>query len=347
MVKKMNIGITGYGTYIPKYRIKVEEIARVWKQDPGNIKDSLVITEKSVADIDEDSITMSIESAKNALLRAKIEPKRIGALFIGSESHPYAVKPSGTVVAEALHIAPELMLADLEFACKAGTAAIQCCFGLVKSGEIEYGMAIGSDTAQAKPGDALEYTAAAGSAAFIIGKNPMAIIEGMYSYTTDTPDFWRRDGQKYPKHGARFTGEPAYFKHVTEATKGLMKKLSLVPRDFDFVVFHQPNGKFPISAAKKLGFEKEKYLPGLVVTRIGNTYSASSLLGLCSVLDIAKPGQRILLTSFGSGAGSDSFSLLVTDGIERRGLAKNNDFYINKKEYIDYATYLRIRGMLK
>ena len=341
------IGITGYGAYIPKYRIKVEEIARVWKQDPNNIKNSLIIEEKSVADIDEDTITMSVESAKNALLRAKVDPKRIGALFIGSESHPYAVKPSGTVVAEALNMTPELMLADFEFACKAGTAAIQCCFALVKSGEIEYGLAIGSDTAQAKPGDALEYTAAAGSASFVIGKNPLAVIEGMYSYTTDTPDFWRRDGEEYPSHGARFTGEPAYFKHVIEATKGLMKKLSLTQNDFDFVVFHQPNGKFPINAAKKLGFEKEKYIQGLLVTKIGNTYSASSLLGLCSVLDIAKPGQRILLTSFGSGAGSDSISLLVRNEIEGRDLTKNTDFYINKKEYIDYSTYLKLRGMLK
>ena len=229
------IGITGYGAYVPKYRIKVEEIARIWGQNPENIKGSLVIGEKSVADIDEDAITMSVESAKNALMRARVDPKRIGALFIGSESHPYAVKPSGTVVAEALNITPELMLADFEFACKAGTAAIQCCFGLVKSGEIEYGLAIGSDTAQAKPGDALEYTAAAGSASFVIGKNPLAVIEGMYSYTTDTPDFWRRDGKEYPSHGARFTGEPAYFKHVIEATKGLMKKLSLTKNDFDFV----------------------------------------------------------------------------------------------------------------
>lgn len=343
----MDIGITGYGAYVPKYRIKADEIARVWNQNAKNIKDSLMIEEKAVADIDEDTITMSVESAKNALLRAKIEPQKIGALFIGSESHPYAVKPSGTVVAKALNITPELMLADFEFACKAGTAAIQCCLGLVKSGMIEYGLAIGSDTAQAKPGDALEYTAAAGSASFIIGKNPMAIIEGTYSYTTDTPDFWRRDGQKYPSHGARFTGEPAYFKHVIEATKGLMKKLSLSQRDFDFVVFHQPNGKFPTNAAKRLGFEKDKYLPGLVVTKIGNTYSASSLLGLCSVLDIAKPSQRILLTSFGSGAGADSFSLIVTNEIEKRGLAKKNGFYINKKEYIDYSTYLRLRGMLK
>ena len=343
-----DVGIVGYGAYIPQFRIKVEEITRIWGQEPENVKRSLMIEEKSVADVDEDTITMSVESARNALLRARINPERIGALFIGSESHPYAVKPSGTVVAEAINATPELMLADFEFACKAGTAAIQCCSALVKAGEIEYGLAIGSDCAQSQPGDALEYTAAAGSASFIIGRDPIAVIEGTYSFATDTPDFWRREGQAYPRHGARFTGEPAYFHHTLSAAKGLMRKLALEPKDFDFAVFHMPNGKFPTAVAKQLGFEKEKFLPGLVVTRIGNTYSASSLLGLCSVLDIAKPGLRILLVSFGSGAGSDAFSLKFTDKIlETRGLAKKTDDYINKKKYIDYGTYVKLRGKLK
>jgi len=344
----MSVGIVGYGAYIPRFRIIVEEIARIWGQDPENIKKGLLVEEKSVADLDEDTITMSVESAKNALLRAGIDPKKIGALFIGSESHPYAVKPSGAVVAEALDITPNVLVADLEFACKAGTAGMQCCYGLVKSGEIEYGLAIGSDCAQSKPGDALEYTAASGSASIIIGRDPIAKIEGMCSYTTDTPDFWRREGQSYPSHGARFTGEPAYFHHVLSAAKGLMKKLGLRADAFDYAVFHMPNGKFPLSAAKQLGFDKSKVLPGLVVTKIGNTYSASSMLGLCAVLDIAKPGQRILLVSFGSGAGADAFSLLVTEKItERRGLAKKTEDYINDKEYIDYGTYAKLRGKLK
>jgi hydroxymethylglutaryl-CoA synthase len=149
-------------------------------------------------------------------------------------------------------------------------------------------------------------------------------------------------------HGARFTGEPGYFKHVIAATNGLLKKLNLQPKDFTYAVFHMPNGKFPLTAAKKLGFEKDQYLPGLVVTKIGNTYSGSSLLGLCSVLDIAKPGDRILVTSFGSGAGSDSFSFIVTDEIvARRELAPKLGYYVNNKEYVDYGTYVKLRNKLK
>lgn len=344
----MDAGITGYGCYVPRLRISVEEIAKVWGHDAESFKAGLVVNEKSVPGYDEDTITISVEAGRNALARAGIDPKDIGCLYIGSESHPYAVKPSGTVVAEALGLGPELMVADYEFACKAGTAAIQTAYALVKSGMIKYGMAIGADTAQGRPGDALEFTAAAGGAAFVIGPNPVAKLEGTYSYTTDTPDFWRREGEDYPKHGARFTGKPAYFKHVLSATKGLMEKLSLETKDFDWVVLHMPNGKFPITANKMLGFPKEKLEPGLVVKRMGNCYSGSSPMGLSAVLDIAKPGQRILMTSYGSGAGSDSFSWVVTDRIEKvRESAPKAEYYLSRKSNIDYGTYVRLRRKLK
>ncbi len=343
----MQVGIAGYGAYIPRYRILVEEIARVWGQNAEDIKKSLMVFEKSVPDADEDTITISVEAGKNAVARANIDPSHIGAVFVGSESHPYAVKPSGTVVAEALGITPEVMIADLEFACKAGTAAMQICAALVKAKEIGYGLAIGADTSQSRPGDVLEYTASAGGAAFVIGADPLAIMEGTYSYATDTPDFWRREGEKYPQHGGRFTGKPAYFHHLLGAAKGLMKKLDKKKEDFDYVVFHMPNGKFPREACKALGFEERLLLPSLVVERIGNTYSGSSLLGLSAVLDIAKPGERVLLTSFGSGAGADAFSFLVTDRIEeRRDKAMKTADYINRKTYVDYALYAKMRGKL-
>lgn len=345
----MQYGIVGYGAYIPRLRIRVEEIAKVWGQDAEVIKKGLLVEEKSVPDSDEDTITISVEAARSAIIRACIDPAKIGALFIGSESHPYAVKPSGTVVAEAVGIGPNYSTADMQFACLAGTTSIYICMGLVKSGMIEYGMAIGADTAQGRPGDALEYTAAAGGAAFIIGRNNLlAEIEGWNSYVSDTPDFWRREGEDYPSHGGRFTGEPAYFNHIVSASKGLMEKLGTRPNDYDYAAFHMPNGKFPLRVAKILGFGKEKVLPGLVVTKIGNTYSGSSLLALSSILDIAKPGQRIFVASYGSGAGSDSFSLDVKTPIEeKRALAPLVNSYIEKKRYVDYGTYVKLRGKLK
>jgi hydroxymethylglutaryl-CoA synthase len=343
-------GIVSYGAYIPVYRIKTAEIARVWGEETDRIEKGLGILEKAVGGVDEDTATIAVEAARNAIARGKIDPKKLGALYVGSESHPYAVKPTGTIVAEALGATPNLTSADLEFACKAGTAGLQIVLAMVDSRMIEYGMAIGADTAQGRPGDALEYSAASGGAAFIAGPDneSLAKVEGTFSYTTDTPDFWRRQLADYPSHGGRFTGKPAYFKHVISATQGLLQKMGTKLTDYDYVVFHQPNGKFPLEAAKKLGIPPEKLKTGLLTPIVGNTYSGASPLGLTAVLDEAKPGAKILLTSFGSGAGSDSFSMTVTDRIEsmRNGAPSTKD-YIENKRYIDYATYIKYRRKIK
>ncbi len=343
------VGIVGYGVYVPKYRIKVEDIASVWNKDADSIKSSLGISEKSVPGIDEDTATISVEAARNAVRHAAINPEDIGAIFVGSESHPYAVKPTATIVAEAIEATPDMTAADTEFACKAGTVGIQMCMGMVGSDMIKYGMAIGSDTAQGMPGDVLEYTAGAGGAAYIIGKDSVvAEIESTYSFTTDTPDFWRRDLQQYPRHGSKFTGEPAYFKHVIAAAQGILEKTDSKVSDFDFVVFHQPNGKFPLRAAKTLGIPAEKLMPSLFVGRIGNTYSGASLIGLAGVLDIASAGQKILVVSYGSGAGSDAFILKTTSTLEkkRKDSIKVSE-YADRKEYVDYAHYLKIRNSIR
>ncbi|MFH1394017.1 MAG: hydroxymethylglutaryl-CoA synthase [Candidatus Micrarchaeota archaeon] len=343
-------GIVGYGAYIPVYRIKTAEIAKVWAEEPERIEKGLGILEKAVGGLDEDAATIAVEAARNAMARGDIEPEELKALYVGSESHPYAVKPTATIVAEAIGATPNLTAADLEFACKAGTAGMQMVLGMVDGGMIKYGMSIGADTAQGRPGDALEYSAASGGAAFIAGpdKESLAIVEDTFSFTTDTPDFWRRQHADYPSHGGRFTGAPAYFKHVSGATDGLLEKTGTKVGDYDYVVFHQPNAKFPLQIAKKMGIPTEKLKTGLLTPVVGNTYSGAAMLGLTAVLDEAKPGSRILMTSFGSGAGSDSFSITVTDRIEgARNKATTTREYVGRKKYIDYSTYLKYRRKLR
>jgi len=340
-----SIGIVGYGAYVPRYRLPAAEVNRVWHGGEGRAP----IREKAVAGPDEDTVTMATEAALNALARAGIDAQELGAVWIGSESHPYAVKSSGTIVAEAIGATPHVLASDMEFACKAGTEALQAAFALVGSGMAEYALAIGADTAQGRPGDELEYTAGAASAAFIVGpaEKSLAIVEGSTSYVSDTPDFFRRSGQKYPRHGARFTGEPGYFWHIEACGKALLQGLGRCPSDYEAVAFHQPNQKFPVRVAKKLGFTEEQIWPGLVVNETGNAYAGSSLLGLTAVLDTVRAGARVLLLSFGSGAGSDAVSLLVTAEIDkRRELAPETRKYIERRRPIDYAVYARYRGKL-
>ena len=340
------VGVAGYGAYVPRYRLPAAEVARVWTGNTGN---GLAIKEKAVAGLDEDVVTMSIEAARNAIARAGIDPVDIRAVWVGSESHPYAVKPTATIVAEAIGAVPHTQAADWQFACKAGTEAIQAGIGLVGSGMARYVVAIGMDTAQGRPGDALEYTAGAGGAAILLGPaaESLAVIEGSHSVVTDTPDFWRRQHERYPEHGQRFTGEPAYFRHVTTAASELMQGLGTSANDYAHVVFHQPNAKFPQRAGQLLGFKPEQLAAGLLAPFIGNTYAGSALLGLTAVFDQAAAGERVLLVSFGSGAGSDAISFRVTARMQaQRDLAPSTATYIARRTQIDYALYARYRGKL-
>lgn len=339
-------GIVSYGVYVPKYRIKVEEIADVWNENASSIKNNLKVKQKSAPGVDEDTATISVEAARNCLERKKFNGKNIEAIYVGSESHPYAVKPTATIVAESIGATPDLTAADYEFACKSGTAGIQNCMGLVKSNMAKTGLAIGADVSQGAPGDTLEYTAGAGGGAFLIGEEDIvAEIKETASYTTDTPDFWRREGQRYPQHGGKFTGKPGYYKHVTSASNKLMKKVDKEPSDYDYAVFHQPNGKFPRRVAKSLGFNKKQIEDCLVVSEIGNTYSGATLIGLASVLDVADPGDEVLVTSYGSGAGSDSFHLEITEeirDIQEKGPGVQD--FLDQGKYLSYGKYARHKG---
>ncbi|HKZ98409.1 MAG TPA: hydroxymethylglutaryl-CoA synthase [Thermoplasmata archaeon] len=344
----MKTGIVSYGGYVPRYRIRPKDIGAVWGADGEAMGRALNIRAKSVPGPDEDVITISVEAARACMAKVDVDPQDVGAIYVGSESHPYAVKPTATVVSEAIGASPVLTAADFEFACKAGTAAMQTCMGLTLSKMYRYGLAIGSDTSQGAPGDALEYSASAGGAAFLIGtEHVIAEIDHTVSYTTDTPDFWRREGQRYPSHGGRFTGEPAYFKHVVNCAQLLFKRAGTSADDYDYAVFHQPNGKFPVRAGKQLGFKDAQMDAGLLVRDIGNTYSGAIMVGLCAILDEAEPGDRVFAVGYGSGAGSDGFDMTVTDDIAkiRRDGRTMKDMIADVK-FIEYATYAKYRGKI-
>ncbi len=127
-----------------------------------------------------------------------------------------------------------------------------------------------------------------------------------------------------------------------------MERLGTKPGDYKYAVFHQPNGKFPTRVAKMLGFSSEQIKPGLVVSRLGNTYSGSCMMGLAALLDIAEPNDRIFMTAFGSGAGSDAFSFIVTDVIDEiRNGAPGVEELLANPIYINYATYAKHKGKIK
>ncbi|PIP65311.1 hydroxymethylglutaryl-CoA synthase [Candidatus Peregrinibacteria bacterium CG10_big_fil_rev_8_21_14_0_10_49_16] len=336
----MHSVIIGFGKYLPRYRIRTEEIAKHWQQDAAHITQSLGIEEKTVPAENEDSFTFAYEAAKQAIEVANIPSSEISACFVGSESHPYAVKPTSGMLVSALELHPFSHAADLEFACKAGTAAMQIVDSFIRSKQIEYGLAIGTDRAQAKAGDALEYSAAAGAAALLLGsekhENALCRMDHTLSFTTDTPDFWRSEGASHPEHAGRFTGEPGYFSHMRETISGLLTATHSSLPAIHHVVLHMPNAKFPKKIMKEFGCTDAQVAHGFIVPTIGNTYSACSLLGLVNVLQHAKKEERIMLVSYGSGAGCDAFLMTML----RHGMTLSEER--RDLEYVSYSKYSQL-----
>lgn len=339
------IGIVDYGFYLPKYRIKVDEIAQVWGKNSDEIKKSLQIEEKTVAGADEDSLTMAYEASRMALSNFNDNLSKIKIVFFGSETPVYAVNPTSTILAEFLGIEKNYLALDHQFACKAATGAMISALGLIKAGFSDYGLVCASDKATAKTHDALEYTASSGSVSLLLGKDDLILeVLDYHSFSSDTPDFWRREGIRYPNHGGRFTGKPSYFAHIIGAAYQLLKKTQLKPENFSYAIFHMPNGKFPQEVGRILGFKDNQLRESLVVSYLGNSYTASALMGLMAVLEKAKEGQLIFFASYGSGAGSDAFVFKTTKNLNKKRKAFRKK--ILEKQYVNYSTYLKFMKII-
>lgn len=352
-INKNRVGLVAYSTALPQQKVLTSTIAQSQAKNYNLVK-SLGVLSKTVPSVDEDTITLATDAGKIALDRFLSNGGKlndISTLLIGSESHSYAVKPSGTIVKTALGLSDYLSMADLQFACKAGSQSLQIAAAYVQAGMVKNAMAIGVDTAQARPGDVLEYTAAAGAAAFILGSEEngnqlLAELLATKSVATDTPDFWRKPKESYPQHFGRFTGEPAYFKHVSMATKALLAEVNLQATEIDFCVFHTPNAKFPQQVAQQLGFTTQQLALSLVVKEVGNTYAAASLLALSQILDIAPAKSKILVCSYGSGAGADAFLFETSKYLvsQRKKYRKLLAEQMAALKTIDLATYQKMRS---
>lgn len=300
-------GIVGYGTALPsKYEV-----------NPA-IGKSLGVLSRTIPNEDEDAVTLATAAGNQILQHFSMEKrKEIGVVYIGSESHPYAVKSSAGLVAHNLNLSPWIAVADFQFACRAGSQAMLAGYGLIKSDHSTLALVGGSDTAQAAKNDVLRYTAAAGAGLVLLGKGSAVLAEivDVVSYTTDTPDFWRRPGEEHPQHGGRFSADPGYMHHVVTASKEILNRNKIKTSDINWAGFHTPNGKLPMIAAKKIGFTSSQLENSMPATYLGNTYAAAVFMVLTSILDQADPNQLILLTSYGSGAGADAWLLRTTSAL--------------------------------
>jgi uncharacterized OB-fold protein len=197
-----------------------------------------------------------------------------------------------------------------------------------------------------KPGGYQEEIYGDGAAALLLGNGDViASIEGTYSLSYDFSDNWRSDEDRFNRTWEdRWIRDEGYGKFIPEAISGLMKKYDLKPKDIAKVVYPCLYIGAHAGMGKSLGFEKGQVQDHLF-TSIGNTGTAYPLMILVAALEDAKPGDKIIVASYGNG--SDAILLQVTDNIkklkERRGIKKH---LAAKKDLGLYEKYVTFREVL-
>jgi hydroxymethylglutaryl-CoA synthase len=295
------VDILGYGVYIPKYRLKQEEPTKVWG---GGARG-----EKSVCSTDEDIVTMAVEAAEKAIQHSGIEPSRIGSIHLGTSSSPYVENYISTIIAETLGVEPDASIVDHSGSLNVASTALQSCMDAINSKRIDYGLVIGTENRVAAPGSEGEVSFGAGAAAFVVGNNGnIAGIEGISTHSTLMIDRWRSVSDSHVSNyfDYRFARKEGYEKHTIEAINGLFEELGKKCDDFSHVVLQQPDLRLPASVAKKIGANKEQMSIGMIYPFFGDLGSCSVFVGLVAILDKARPKERILLVSYGSGSSSAS-----------------------------------------
>lgn len=327
-------GIVSYGTYLPYYRIGIGDIAGIWSGNPGK-------GEKSVANWDEDSITMAVEAVSDSL--GKLNADEIDGLLFASTRAPYALKQSASIVCAAVNLREDVKTADLAHSLRSGTAAFMAAADAVDAGSSRNVLVVASENQIAPMDSAEESQVGDGAAAFVIGNADIAVeIEHVHCQNSDMLDIWRLPQDQFNQSWEdRYVNNEGYLRIVKEAVGGFLEKFDLSLADFSKIVLSASNMRNHKAAVRSLGISSEQAADPLF-DEIGSTGTASPLMMLASVLDESKAGDRILLVNYGDGA--DVISLIVTDKIkalqERCSLSRWLD---SKKALSTYGNYLRIK----
>jgi hydroxymethylglutaryl-CoA synthase len=334
-------GIISYGAYIPLWRLSRDTIAKAWESASTG-------GERSVANNDEDTITMATEAAIDCLGGLKRE--EVGGLYFASTSSPYKEKECSTLVAMAADLRPEISTADFANSLRAGTQAFRAALDAVVSGSASQVLVTVSDCRMGYPRSNYEQTFGDAAAAFLISNTarPAVIVEGSYSLSNELYDVWRLDKDTYVQSWEdRFIIEHGYTQNMERTISGLLRKKALSVKDISKAVLYAPTSRAQQGLARSLGFDIKTQLQDLLVSNVGITGCAHALLMLVAALEEAKAGDKILVASYGSGC--DALLLSVTEEIEktkgdRRGVKGHLD---SKRPLSSYARYLSYRGLLE
>ncbi|MBW1643684.1 MAG: hydroxymethylglutaryl-CoA synthase family protein [Deltaproteobacteria bacterium] len=312
------VGIIAYGGYIPRLRLSRESIVNVnsWV-DPGLAAHKA--GERSMCDVDEDSITMAVEASRDSLINGK--PQMVDALYFASTTMPFADRQNSTIIAEALGLKEEITTLDVSHSQRAGSSGLITALKAAGNSEGGTSLYVTADNRQTKCASVQELLYGAGAAALIIGKkNLIAEFLGSRSINRDMADHFRGTGERFDyQWEERWVREEGYFKIVPAVIKGLLDKTGVSASDIDHFVMPCIIRRVRETIAKKIGIVATAVRDNLQAG-CGETGTAHSITMLVDALQDAGPGEKILVVGFGQGA--DALLFETTDKLAKLALRK-------------------------
>jgi hydroxymethylglutaryl-CoA synthase len=331
-------GIVSYGAYIPKYRLSRDMIARAWRS--GSMGG-----EKAVASYDEDSITLAVDAALNCL--GDLDPKKIDGLYFACTTPPYKEKQSASLIATAVDLRRDVITTDFSDSLRAGASALKAAFDAIESQSAKQILVTTADCRMGAAQSDYEQILGDGAAAFLLGNsNTIADLMASQAISDEFTDTWRMEDDKYVKSWEdRFANIYGYTSAVQSAVDALFKKYSLKPADFAKLVLYAPNGRQQADMAKKLGFDVKTQLVDSLFSIVGNTGAALAPMMLAAALEESKPGDKILVVSYGDGAQALVFQ--VTPDIANMKNHRTVKNYIASRTLLPtYENYVQFRKLM-
>jgi len=326
-------GITSYGAYVPLWRLSREAIMKGLRG------------EKAVRNFDEDSTTMAVAAAIDCLKGRDREA--MDGLFFASTTAPYKEKQIATTIAAAADLRRDIITADFSNSLRSGTAALRAALDAVRAGTAKQVLVVAADCRMGAPGTDFEQNCGDGAAALLIGDSDVAVdIEAWHSISNELHDIWRRDDDDFIRSWEdRFIYSRGYVDTVTQTVSALLQECDIGPNDFTRTIFSAPTARVHGEISRRLELDPKTQVQEHLFDVMGNTGTAYPLMLLVAALEETKPGDRLLLTSYGNG--SDALALRVTDQIKKIKDRRGMKGHLAPKRIVDdYRIYLQWRELL-
>lgn len=334
----METGIKAVGAYLPYNYMSRASLGAAWGgKGPAG--------EKSIADVDEDSVTMAVEAAMGCF--RYVSRDEVNALYFASTTGPYAEKLHSSLISVACDLPDDkIFTSDFMTSTRAGTNALKAALDCAAAHEGENVLVTASDMRNGYPKSAQETWFGDGAAAVIVGSGEglLAKVDHFTSLNEEINDYWRNWQDKFTRHAeGRFCDEEGYLRSVNLVLKKFQTETSTAITDYDKVILTCQNPKLLKKAAAKFGITQEK-LGDTLLLNAGDTGAAQAFLGLVNALENASAGQKILVIDYGNGANAVSFT--VTENAERLKQHKQVQGFLNNRAELDtYARFLSWRDI--